>query len=566
MSPPSPIPVARPLPNLAATLSAMVAGVVVLSLWLGHFSQVRGSTGAWLALHVERVLLVGDFQAAAGTSMIPNTIYDPLYPAMVAGLCAIWPGGADPVWVGHAVSAASLVLGGCLLVGLWRHIGGWPTALLASLSLAFPPLVSTAGMVRYDLLAVALVLGVAGLGSTAVGRVGLWRWAWVGLLAGLAYDTREFMLAPAGGALVALALLDGWQARRWLRPRKARRRRILVPLVVAGGLLLGMAALPLALGLSPLGGLEALLGYGGRGQFGSGRPMSEVLYVDRFWLPLLLGLGGLGVAAWRGRQRAAAVALLGTLAPYALFLVSSQQSPQYYLLAHVLILSGWAGWLLLLPARGPALGALRLPRGWLRLGVAALLVSLLAPWMLRRAPLLMVSGRANTTPFHSEAWPAWPDEPLELLQWALQQAPAQPLLVVSGTVENMDALAAIHSGRPVAFLFREWTDRLDEALRIYDGEDVLVLSVESPERQHPRWPGDQVLGQMTTPNLGAQLSRVPGERRDPRAEDPCIHGGVIRGACLQREWLAGGQEAVRRRILAEAARRQGLLGSRMLWW
>ena len=216
MSPPSPIPVARPLPNLAATLSAMVAGVVVLSLWLGHFSQVRGSTGAWLALHVERVLLVGDFQAAAGTSMIPNTIYDPLYPAMVAGLCAIWPGGADPVWVGHAVSAASLVLGGCLLVGLWRHIGGWPTALLASLSLAFPPLVSTAGMVRYDLLAVALVLGVAGLGSTAVGRVGLWRWAWVGLLAGLAYDTREFMLAPAGGALVALALLGltVWQPRK----------------------------------------------------------------------------------------------------------------------------------------------------------------------------------------------------------------------------------------------------------------------------------------------------------------------------------------------------------------
>ncbi len=547
-----------------AMLLAMLLASLGLGLWLDSFHDVRGSTSAWLSSFIARILLVGDFRAAAATSMIPNTIYNPLYPALVAGICSVTPWEWDPVLVSHCVSAASLGLAAWALWALWNVVGGSATACLASLACLFPPLLSTAAMARYDLPALALTLLSARCAQSAMGKPGTWRWLLAGLLAGLAYNTREYMLAPALGAVLAAASVDLVMASSRMGTRLARTRPLFLLVTLCLGLGLGTMAPPVLLGLSPAAGLEAVLGYGSQSQFGSGRSLVEILYLDRLPTPLALGLLGMLAVTWRAPRRESTAVFWGMLLPFIAFLASAQQSPQYYLLGHVLVLSGIAGFLPPIPVdltiSGIRVGAI---------GRWALVVfswSALAPWMLAQVPAMMVTGRANTTIFHSEGWPAWPGEPAEILSWAIEEAGEIPLVVMSGSVENVDALAQIHGERPVAFLFREWSDRLTETRRIYDGQPLLLLAVEALDRELPAFAGALHMGIRGTENLHARLFLLPGLKQQPGIEDPCLRGGVIRGACLQREWLAGGWQAVRRRVLEEDAWHRGLVTKHTLWW
>jgi len=518
--------------------------------WMGRFDLVRGSTEAWIVAHVQRVLLAGDYAAASGAGMIPNTTWNPLYPALLAA--SSWALGCSPAVAGHVLAAASLGLAAAALAHLWRRAAGAVPATLAGLAVFLPPVFLTATMVRYDLPALALALGCACCALRALERGGWLSWILAGLLAGLAYNTREFVGAPAGGCLVLALGLHLWLQ----RPRQRLRATARAVLATAGGLVLGVVPLPLALGLSPLGGLGALMGFSLHNEFGSQRSVAQVLQLSQLWVALMVGLLGLLAAAVFARspaRRRAALLIWGLLLPCGVFFLSKQQSPQYYLLPQLLVAAGAAG-LAALP-----------PRRWqqgLLVGLGALL---LLPWAL----VGIASGLGDRPPgpgLHSEAWPCAPQEPAQVMDWALERAADAPLVAISGKVENLDALSAIHHGRPVAFLFREWADRLQETVEIYEGGEVLLLTVEG-QGMEPVLPQEgELLDELRTPTLRALLFRLPGAVRQGSLEPPCARGGQIRGACLQVEWLAGGQEAVRERMLELARERQGLQGPGRMWW
>jgi hypothetical protein len=552
---------ARPqsrIPAWAWALAVPVTmGVAVLALraGLGGFGQLQGSTEAWLVAHVQRVLLAGDYAAATSVSMIPNTTWNSLYPALVVGLCRVL--GAAPVVVGQALSAAALGLAMVALARCWSSAGGLVVGLAGALGLLFPPVVITAGMARYDLLALALVLTVAWAVITALERRSLLAWGAAGLLAGLAFHGREFMLAPALGALLVgllLAALAAWRAESGLR----RLRHVGLALVcLLAGLALGVLPLPLLLGLDPLSGFHALTDYSLHNRFGAQRSVPDLLYLDRFgWA---FGVGALGFLAalirpGRAGGRRAVLVILGVLLPFGAFLFSRQQSPQYYLLAHALLLSGAAGLVGLLPWR------------WARPIVLVALAAPVAPW----TASLIVDGldpdRSTAGRLHTEAWPAEVGEPSRVMAWGLERAAGQPLIVVSGAVENIDALARIEHDRPVAFLFREWLDRIDEAVVLCDARDVLVLSVEGIHQQPNTVPGGMRMDRLETPNLVAELWVVPGQQAPPTREPRCARGAQIRGACLQQAWLQGGDEALVHRIVTQHDRFGGLQGWRSMWW
>ncbi len=534
---------------------AMVAAVMLVEWGMGGFGRLQGSTEAWILAHVQRVLMVGDYAAATGVSMIPNTTWNCLFPALVAGISALT--GSVPVSVGQAVSAAALGLGMVALARCWASAGGAVPALVGALALLFPPVVITASMARYDMLAVALVLCVGWAVIAALERESLFAWGAAGLLAGLAFNTREFMLAPALGALVAGLMVLG--ARAWRRGAGQRRplRLLLVLLCLLAGLVIGWIPLPMALGLHPFSGLHATGSYALHNRFGDRVPLTTLLYLDRFYWAFGVGSLGLLVAAlrrWTGRQRDAVLVLLGMLLPFVAFLFSRQQSPQYYLLAHVLVLSGVAGLVGLLPWR------------WAQALLLAGLIAPVAPWALGLIrdgldPYETTAGR-----LHTEAWPADVGEPGQVMGWGLDRAAGQPVVVVSGSVENIDALARLEHGRPVAFLFQQWLDRLPEAVGFCDGRDVLVLSVEAIHQPPNAIPGGLSIDRLETGHLRAELWVVPGRPPEPSREHPCARGGQIRGACLQQAWLEGGDEAVKARILSLHDRFHGLQGWRAMWW
>lgn len=534
---------------------AMVAAVWLIRQGLGGFGQLQGSTEAWILAHVQRVLMVGDFAAATGVSMIPNTTWNSLFPALVAGLSAILD--ASPASVGQAVSAAALGLGAVALGRCWWSAGGPVTGLAGALALLFPPVVITASMARYDMLALALVLCVGWAVIAALERDSLLAWGAAGLLAGLAFNTREFMLAPAVGALLAgqvLLMVSAW--RRGAGQRRPL-RLLLVLLCLLAGLGLGWFPLPLALGLHPFSGLHATGAYALHNRFGDRVPLTTLLYLDRFGWAFGVGALGLAVAAlrpWRGRQRAAVLVLLGMLLPFVAFVFSRQQSPQYYLLAHVLVLSGAAGLVGLLPWR------------WAQPLVLVALAAPVAPWTMELIhdgldPFESTAGR-----LHTEAWPADVGEPGQVMGWGLDRAEGQPVVVVSGSVENIDALARLEHGRPVAFLFQQWIDRLPEAVGFCGGQDVLVLSVEAIHQPPNAIPGGMSIDRLETAHLKAELWVVPGRPPEPSREQPCARGGQIRGACLQQAWLEGGDAASKQRILSLHDRFDGLQGWRKMWW
>jgi len=539
---------------LAAPLF-MVVAVLAVRHGMGGFGQLQGSTEAWLLAHVSRVLMTGDYAAATGVSMIPNTTWNSAYPVLVVGLTRL--SDAHPTVVGQAISAGALGLGVLALARCWWSAGGPFPALAGALAMLFPPMVITGAMARYDSLAVALVLCVGWAVIEALERDSLWCWAGAGLLAGLAYNTREFMLAPALGGLLmglTLATLALWR----LGQGQRRPLRLLAVLGCAlGGLAVGFVPLPLALGLSPLSGLQALGSYSVHNRFGDPVPMHTMLYLDRFGWAFGVGALGLLVALlrpWRGAERRAVWVLLALLLPFGAFVLSHQQSPQYYLLAHTLVLSGVAGLVGLLPWR------------WAQPVVLVGLLWPVAPWAtgLIRDGLDPESSTAGR--LHTEAWPAEVGEPGRVMAWALEQAGDRAVVVVSGTVENIDALAPLEHGRPVAFLFREWLDRLDEAVLLYDGQDVLVLSVEGPHQSPNTIPGGVRIDRLETTTLLAELWVVPGLEAPYSREHPCARGGQIRGACLQQVWLQGGDEALRSRVLSLGERHGGLQGWRAMWW
>mgnify|MGYP006971706822 CR=1 FL=1 len=540
---------------LLAVPVAMGLAVGLLSWGMGGFGRLQGSTEAWLLAHVQRVLMVGDYAAATGVSMIPNTTWNSLYPALVAGLASLT--GGLPAAVGQGVSAAALGLAVVALARCWWSAGGPAPALAGALALLFPPVVITASMARYDMLALALALCVGWAVIHALERDSLLAWGAAGLLAGLAFHGREFMLAPAAGALLVgfgLLAVDSW--RRGQGERRPLRLVLALGCVLAG-LALGLVPLPLALGLSPWSGFHALSSYSLHNRFGDRLPLATLLYLDRFGWAFGVGALGLVVAAlrpWPGRQRRAVLVLLGLLLPFGAFLVSRQQSPQYYLLAHALVLSGVAGLVGLPPWR------------WVQPAVLALLVWPVAPWTVDLIRDGLDPGVSTAGRLHTEAWPAEVGEPGRVMDWAMERADGRALVVVSGMVENLDALAPIEHGRPVAFLFREWLDRLDEAVVLCAGQDVLVLSVESRQQPPNAVPGGVRVDRLETANLAAELWVVPGKPVPPSREHPCARGAQIRGACLQQAWLEGGDSAVRERTLALRQRYRGLQGWRAMWW
>jgi len=541
------------LPLLLAPV-VMLAAVLALQALVGGFGQLTGSTEAWLMAHVARVMMVGDYAAATGISMIPNTTWNCSYPALVAGLAGL--SGAHPTAVGQTISAAAFGLAMLALARCWWSAGGLESAVAGGLALLFPTAVLTATMARYDAMAICLVLCAGWATIHALEGDRLWAWALAGLAAGLTFNTREFMLAPALGGIGVGGLVLGWSC--W----RGESRRVWRPFAALGsvllGLLLGLVPLPLALGLSPLSGLDAWRSYSLHNQFGHPTPVTELLYLDMIGPALALGAGGLVLALLRpGRPggRRAAWVLLGMLAPYGLFLLSRQQSPQYYLLGHVLVLSGAAG----------LVGAL--PRRWARIGAVALLLGACLPWIARKLQPGDQPRGPDPTRLHSEAWPVEPHHPSAVIGWGLEYAASRPIVVMSGAVENIDALTRLEHDRPVAFLFREWTDRIDDAVTLYDGEDVLFLFVE--RREH--WSVPEVAGmridRMESGPLIAELWVIPGRVDTRRREEPCTHGRTnIRGACLQKVWLEGGDDAVRERILAQRDHYRELQGWRAMWW
>ncbi len=542
--------------HTVAALLLMITGVAAIALVTGSLAEVRSSTGAWLLAHIHRILIAGSYPAAAVASEIPNTFYNPLYPALVAGISTWLPGDwvRGPTVVGHVVSAAALGLAALPLYALWRSVGGRAAGLVAVGALLFPPMVATASLVRYDTLAIVLVLLCAWAGWSAAQDGRTWKWAVAGLCAGLAYNTREFLSAPALGALATAWLVRAVPTYRGASDAPGRRAAAADGARGLAGAALGLAVggvlLPVSLRLSPMGGVDALLGYAVRGEAVArpGTTLWETLYLQIVGLPLALGLVGLGVTALlrRGAARQAALVLLGTLTPFVVFLVSDQQSPQYYLAAHVLVLSGLAGLLALLPWRVA------------RWGLALAYLAVTWSWASSTVPQLNVGQVPPRWELHTETWPAPAAEIGRIVDWAAENTGDDPLVVTSQRVENADSLFVIRHGRPAAFLFgHELESLMPRLISLYGGGEVVLFSVESHLGMHPVPPVGEELGTVGNPRVSAVLYRLPGIADGEVGS--CPSHNAPRGACLQSDWNDGGEVWMRQRMLARLQTRNGLL-------
>ncbi len=548
---------ARPGVRLALVAALlMLAGVVSIHAVAGPFSEVRSSTGAWLLAHIHRILIAGSYPAAAVASEIPNTFYNAFYPALVAALAATPPGEwlGGPTVIGHTLSAAAFGFCALPLYMLWHRSGGRATGVMAAGALLFPPMIATASLVRYDSLAIALVLAAIWAAWTARRDGRVWQWLAAGLAVGLVYNTREFLTAPAvGGVATAWVLrLRAGQARAL--DRASRRAWVDDVARSAGFLLLGAALagvlVPVALRLSPAGGVDALLGYAARGEsvHRPGHSMLETLYLTVAWLPL--GAGALGIALTallqRGEARSGPLVLLGTLAPFAAFLISDQQSSQYYLLGHLLVISGIGGLVAIPPWRKVR---------WAVAG-GAIVASLV--WAVATVPDLNVGQVPPRWELHTEAWPAPPEEISRIIDWGADQVAGQPVVVTSQRVENADSLFAVRVERPSAFLFQHELDTLlPRLVALYGGRDVLLFSVESHLGHHPDLPVGTLLGTVGNNRVTGTLYLLPGIEDDGAVS--CPSHNAPRGACLQLDWNEGGEVWMRQRMLARLQDRKGLL-------
>jgi len=542
---------------LALTAVMMTVTCVGLAWWLGLFPVVHSSTGAWIMAQVTRALDVGDYAAAATIGRVPNATYNVLYPWLVTLAAKVAPlhDGAGPVVVGHVLSAAFLGLAFVPLLALWRAVGGWPAGILGGLALAFPSMVATAALIRYESLAVALILLAAWTAWGATRSDSWWRWLLAGTLVGWVYNTREYLV---GSALAAVGA--AWILATLTPPVVGRSRRLQAAaslFLVLDGLILGTVVVPAALGFWPQNGLVYLLSYAEGHGAGPSRFATAQLYdLPRFAVPFAGGFTGFVAAGirFKDEKRRAVLVLAAVLVPFLLFPFSRQQSPQYYLLAKVVLVSGWAGWIALVPW----------PR--VRWAAAGLIAAAGLPLALKLVPPLASGDQLGTIGMHSEAWPARPGGPAAVVDWANDQAGKRPLVVVTSHIENLDALFVIRHHRPVASLYdRNWRNQIPQVALIYDGEDLLVLTVSSAQRLVDPPDSAELVGSHTEPNLLARLYRVEGRKQPPNWRHPGYPCLDFRGVCLQRDWLHGGPEAVRQTALHPGPEYAGGLGPGRLW-
>ena len=505
----------------------------------GSLQTVSSSTEAWLLAHVLRVGWLGDSHLAAAVGLTPNLAYDPLYPWLLIPFAPSGP-GEDPtslLFAAHALSALGWGLAALALGSLWREATGRRSGGIAgAAALLLPPVIGTAALARADSLAIGLALAATWASLVACRKPSGLRFGLAGLLVGLCFLAREYLAIPALAALLMALWISLAALPRW---KRARVDSWLPGLLGAlAGLSLGAAGLPLALGLSPLAGIEALLHYGAAGravnELRAGPLLLCVVGIPGYWL------------AWRsGTGDRRALLLLGaTFLPSIAFFASAQQSPQYYLLGAGLLLSGVGGLVAALPGRlGPTVGAMGLVVLGMGLDSAAFRAA-------ADQPGPRVLG------FHSESWPC----PVDQVEAAVAQANAWseggPLLLVSGGIENIDGLAWLRLSRPVAFAYPFELDKLDRLAPEYNGRPIAVVAIELyghepalPVPEVARWEGAC---------LEARMGWLPGE--------PLDHPGGCgpeqpRGACLQAWWLSGGIAQMREKATAFQARwRPGLLG------
>lgn len=543
----------RTLMGGAAWLLFFALGLWFMETWLGPFESVGSSTEAWLLSHVHRILLTGDHRVAALTSGIPNTTYNALYPCWVSSsyrvLAWLLPEMPSLQRLAHLLAAMAGLFGALALSAVWRGRGhaAAASALLAAL---FPPFVATAAMARYDSTAIALVISEIWL-LTAIMRRSeagapdlslLPAWAGAGVLAGLAHHAREFMLAPALAALVSTWIVVAFT-------RRHRAVHALVPVLVSLlGLLLGLLLLPALLGLSPLEGLRALLssGAGTRSSQVHQQGLAGILYLKPLFWPLLVGFAGLMVAFGRASwaERRAMVPLLGALSSYLVFMLSRQQSSQYYLLAHLLVLSGVAGLVT------------TLPRVWMRWLLVVGMASAWVPWSLGQAPALMARTRVLFPfhRFHSEAWSAPPAQVESIVDHVLDDWPELPIIVSSWQIENLDAVALIRHDRPLTTLFPDAVSMISELALYFPGSPLLFLQVEGPARGMVDIPGAMRVDEGTTEHLQWRLLMLAPKAIPSSTQEPAPDGGVFRGAIAQSTWLKGSSDGMAEALVAWAGR------------
>ncbi|MFH1465445.1 MAG: hypothetical protein ABIO70_13745, partial [Pseudomonadota bacterium] len=200
---------AGPLRVLAWTGAALAAGAVAALLLVAlrpEAGLVNSSTGAWITAYVHDVIETGSFAAVSNLERVPNTRLNLVYPLLMTA--GGWLPGASPILVGQIIAAAFLGFS-ALLLGRIAALGRDPwLGLLAAGALLWPPAVATGGLVRPESMALAGVLACALVAVALAQGRGLLAWCGAGLLLGLTHQTREYMLAPAAGALAAGWLLD----------------------------------------------------------------------------------------------------------------------------------------------------------------------------------------------------------------------------------------------------------------------------------------------------------------------------------------------------------------------
>lgn len=510
---------------LAAVSALRAAGL--------RLDGIHSSTGAWISAYAHQVLLVGDYAAVSNLSHEPSTTTNLIYPWLLTSLARLQGvlADPDPELMGHLLAAGSLGLIARLLGAMWYAGRGWQAALLGSAAVMWPPLVATATWIRPDTLAIALGLATVLLAARIIAGPSTRPWLFVGLGLGLCYGTREYLVVPIASAIATAWVLDLYgRSDRW-RGGALRATAVVVGLIPA-------ALIPCCLGFWPHNGIASMVSYGG------GRTSAIFTTADLLCLPWLApvwlaGLAGLAVAAIRGHGTARSVplVLIGAILPFGGFLLSNQQSPQYYVFAQVILIAGLAGWLDFVP-RG-------LPRSLL----APLVVALGLCWAGPRVhPITEGDAGARPPHFHSEAWPASRLELLTLVDWSLCWAPGSPLVVVSTHIENFDKLYTIRYHRPVAVLFEQhWSTELPDLVRFYEGQDVYVLLVDRADGTMPLPEEATVLGQLQLPRVVGTMMMYSGERPPPQSRTrtyPCVDW---KGACQQADWLSGGLERLRAR-------------------
>lgn len=542
----------RKLGWILASVCLPLIGVAALGLWTGLFDQIRSSSGSFTSGIVYRILLFDDFGVAAWACQVPKVYYDNLYPILIVLLTRSPVGEVmgGPVVIGHVLAAAAVGLAFLPLFALWRAVGGSVVGIAGSLALLFPPMVMTAALIRADNLSTALALLCVWAALTARRRGRWWLWGLPGLLAGTIYVCREFYLGPALGGLGVAFLLYCNCARK----RSAAGRLSWLPSVLPAcaacllGMLVGATLLPLLLGHSPMVGLDAILQYSKTGPPAGEdfyRSWHKALYLDKP-LAVLLGLGiaGFVLAAirTRGNNREAVLVLLGMILPYTVFVVSKQQSPQYYILLHVLLLSGVAAFLTLIPWR--------LVRAGAALGLAVLAVF----WAASTVPSMLGLDRRPWA-YYSEAWPAPAADVEALVPWAMKQVKGAPLIFAGESLEHFREYLMVRYRRPLARVYPDDPIAQYRHIANLHGRSTFVLSITG-SRAHPTVPGSWAVGFKAAGILEARLMRIdPDPSAAQRSSDEQVMRG--RGILQQAAWLSGGDAELRRFAASRAASRTG---------